>query len=261
MKLANGLSSFSFYGHPAVLWLTHGPAIFNFWVTTLVIGVLQILAHLRGSIPSPSQPPTACYLSIPQPFGAGPRKAAFLAVFVSFRHVTYPHVEGSGTAHDPSPVTVMSGPLLFGFISFVAAAPGFPPAAQRVMDGPTNVAQSHRHLQALFSARWLRVYPKPLGRVDPPYMALAYGPSGHPAWVQMAAEMQPPPSITPNPFAPHILSEPTSAYRRCPSMYQSREIRPPLTRPSPPFICPPRGLNPVTSPSSYTSTPPSGTLQ
>lgn len=76
----------------------------------------------------------------------------------------------------------MSGPQLFDFISFATVDLGPPPAAPRVMDGPTkDVAQSHHHLQALFAARWLRVRPRPTGRAGPSCMALASGPTGHPA--------------------------------------------------------------------------------
>jgi len=71
------------------------------------------------------------------------------------------------------------------------------------------------------------------------------------------------------PPAPHPLSELSSAYETCPSMCQFGWIRPRSVLPSPfirpPFIRPPPirlplGTDLATSPSSYTSTPPSGTL-
>lgn len=164
-------------------------------------------------------------------FALGKDKSLFLESFCPLHHVTYPHMGGVGrdfpngaletTVHPQPLLALMNGLQLYDSISFVSVDTGFPHAAQRIADGPTeDVAQSRRRLQALSTAWWLPVYPMKLSRAGPSYMALTLGPFGHPAWVHIPAKMQPTPSAPPNPSAPHPLSEPSSAYRRCPSTYQ-----------------------------------------
>ena len=170
----------------------------------------------------------------PLPFRSGPRKAAFPHnIYVLCITLLIPIWDGSGViakmAYCRSPfattsIALMNAPRPFGFILFAPMASSFPRTARHTEDGPRkDVAQNSRRLWVLLTARWLPVYPRPLRRAGPPNMALKFGPSGHPAWVQIPEEMQPSPSAPLNSSTPRTPSELSSPDRRCLSTYQFTE--------------------------------------